>query len=205
MKEAIVREKYEWSDIWWDCADDGALPRVLLIGDSTAVSYTNVVIKRLECTAHVDRLSNSKGINDPALIREVIYMLGEYRYAAIHFNNGLHGWHIPDDEYGQSLRQLVEVLRRYAWGARLIWASSTPVTVPGNPSELDPDLNLQACRRNTLASEIMQEYGIPVNDLNQAVLGRPELSRGDGFHYNEDGQAVLGNKVADVLLEWIRK
>src|ERR1019366_2255198 len=100
---AILHEKYEWSDIWWDCADDSVMDRVLLIGDSISVGYTRPVIDLLKDRVHVDRLANSRGINDPALIHEITYVLGEFRYKAIHFNNGLHGFHITDYVYGSQL------------------------------------------------------------------------------------------------------
>jgi hypothetical protein len=205
QRDAIVREEFEWSNIWWDHADDLTQPRIQLVGDSISVDYGSTTTERLRGIAHVDRLSNSKSANDPALLKEIGYMLGEYRYSVIHFNNGLHGFHLPDDVYAQSLRRIVQLLIHYGQGARLVWAVSTPVTVPGNPSALDSEKNEIVCRRNALAQDIMREYGIPVNDLYSLVLNRPELSRKDGYHYNVDGQAVLGNKVSEVLLDMISR
>jgi len=194
-----VHEKYEWSNIWWDCADDAALDRVLLIGDSISVGYTDPVIAHLKDTAHVDRLANSRGITDPALIKEITYVLGEFRYKAIHFNNGLHGFHISDELYGSQLAHLVHVLARYGQGAKIVWASSTPVTVPGEPSKLDPEKNAIVLRRNEVASAVMQDSKISIDDLYSVVVGRPELSLGDGYHYTPEGYAVLGNEVFEAL------
>jgi len=199
QQNAILREKYEWSNIWWDHADDISLKRVLLIGDSISVGYTQTVINQLQGAAHVDRLANSRGVNDPALVKEITYMLGEYRYAAIHFNNGLHGFHIPDDVYACCIRQLVQILMQYGQGAGLVWASSTPVTVPGDPSTLDEEKNTIVLRRNALAADIMQDYDIPTNDLYSVVAGRPQLSTGDGYHYNAEGYALLGESVVRAL------
>jgi lysophospholipase L1-like esterase len=198
-QDAIIRETSEWTNIWWDHADDPTIPRVLLIGDSISVGYTKTVIERLQGIAHVDRLANSKGINDPAHFKELGYMLSEYRYKAIHFNNGLHGWHIPDDVYAFGLRHMVQTLQHYGQGARLVWASSTPIAASGDPAALDPDKNPQVIRRNDLASDIMQSYGIPINDLYTLMLDRPELRSRDSYHFNADGQAVQGEAVASIL------
>lgn len=199
QQNAIMREKYEWSNIWWDCADDMSLKRILLIGDSISAGYTQTVIDRLQGVMHVDRLANSRGINDPALLKELTYMLGEYQYSAIHFNNGLHGFHIPDEVFASSLRYMVQVLTQYGQGARLVWATATPVTVPGDPSTLDEEKNAIVLRRNALAADIMQDYKISINDLHSVAAGRPELSLGDGFHYKEDGYALLGEAVVKAL------
>ena len=155
MPNAILRETYEWASIWLDHADDLSTARVLLIGDSISCGYTNPVTKRLEGVARVDRLGTSRSVTDPALFKEIIYVLGECRYRAIHFNNGLHGVHISDEDYGASLRQCVRLLRQYGQGARLVWASSTPVTVEGYPAALEAEKNAQVLRRNEVAAGLM--------------------------------------------------
>jgi hypothetical protein len=200
LQDAILHEEFEWANIWWDHPDDHRLPRVLLVGDSISVGYCPAVTERLAGKARVDRLSNSRGINDPALLRETIYVLGESPYAAIQFNNGLHGWHIPDEVYATCLRQYLQLLGHYQPHARLIWASSTPVTVADNPALLSEDQTAQIRRRNTLADAIMRDHAIPVNDLFQLVLGRSELRAPDGYHYNAQGQALQAEAVAAALL-----
>jgi len=199
QRDAIIREKYEWSNIWWDCADDATRDRILLVGDSISVGYTREVIDRMAGIAHVDRLANSRGINDPALLKEITYVLGESRYAAVHFNNGLHGVHIPDEVYAASLRHTVQVLHQYAPGSVLVWASSTPVTLPGNPSALDAEKNALVLRRNAHAAQIMQGYDIPLDDLYAVVVNRPDLSSGDGYHYTPEGYVALGKAVAESI------
>jgi len=88
---------------------------------------------------------------------------------------------------------------QYGQGAGLVWASSTPVTVPGDPSTLDEEKNTIVLRRNALAADIMQDYDIPTNDLYSVVAGRPQLSTGDGYHYNAEGYALLGESVVRAL------
>jgi hypothetical protein len=197
--DAICREEMEWANLWWSHADDLATPRVLLIGDSIVVGYSQTVMTRLQGVAHIDRLANSRGINDPALAKELCYMLSEYRYSAIHFNNGLHGAHISDDVYARGLHAMVQLLMLYGQGARLVWGHSTPVTRSGEPTELDADTNGQVLRRNAVAVDIMGVYEIPVTDLYGLVVGHPALRSLDGYHYNEQGQTLLGEAVAAAI------
>ncbi len=199
MTANVARETSEWSNIWWDCANDPTLPRVLLIGDSISCGYSPVVTKLLQGKVHVDRLGTSNSLGDPLLFKQTQMMLEAYSYAAVHFNNGLHGFHLPGEAYSAALRDWVKLIRAHGRGAKLIWAASTPITKSRDVKTLS-DSNGIVTTRNTLAAAIMQEEGIPVNDLYGLVVGKPELRSPDGYHYNADGYALLGKAVADSVL-----
>lgn len=203
MDPALVREKYEWSNNWWDCADDDSLPRVLLIGDSISVGYGGVVIEQLAGVAHVDRLSNSRNALDPILLRETEAALADRAYAAIHFNNGLHGWHLACEDYERGLRAYVDLLAERGPGAQLIWAASTPITVVDDPATLDEVKNVVVLRRNEVAAEIMAARGLPTNDLYALVVGHAEYKSGDGYHFTEAGKQVQGHAVAAALRPYL--
>jgi hypothetical protein len=195
----LVREQYEWSNIWWDCANDPKLPRVLLIGDSISCGYSAVVTKLLEGKYHVDRLGTSRSINDPVLIKETKMMLEDSKYVAIHFNNGLHGFHLDGPTYAAALDDYIALLKKLGGGAKLIWGSSTPITKGGDVNTLS-DGNAKVLERNAAALPIMERNGIPVDDLYQLVVGKSDLRAGDGYHYNGPGYDVLGKAVADAVL-----
>jgi len=197
MPDPVVKEQYEWFNIWWDCANDPALPRVLLIGDSISCGYSPVVTKELQGKYHVDRLGTSRSINDPVLLQATEMMLKEYPYVAVHFNNGLHGFHLEGPAYAAALKEYVELIRRLAPNAKLIWGSSTPITKNGEPQTLDPK-NEVVITRNALAA-IMEEQGISVADLYAVVIGKPDLRSTDGYHYNGAGYDALGKAVAEAL------
>ena len=197
-----VRERSEWSQIWWDVANDTSMPRVLLIGDSITVGYSAGVIKQLEGLAHVDRLGNSRNILDPIHLKETRTMLEDGTYAAIHFNNGLHGFHLSVEQYARGLREYIALLRELAPGVPLIWASSTPITVKDHLEQLAAN-NEVVVVRNAAAAEIMKELDISTNDLYALVVGKPEL-RSDTHHYNEAGRAVQAEAVADALRPYLQ-
>jgi len=204
MENRIIRETYEWSNIWWDNANDLKTPRVLLIGDSISVGYCPIVTKCLNGKFRVDRLSNSRAIHAPAHLKETIYMLNEFSYAAIHFNNGLHGFHLTEKEYAAGLRYYVELLWHESHGTPLMWASSTPITKNGKPDTLDKKRNGIVLRRNAAAAKIMKEFKIPVNDLYTKVVGKPDLRSPDGYHYEEKGRELQGQIVANALLKVLK-
>lgn len=79
MENLIVREQFEWTNIWCNNANDLTLPRVLLIGDSIACGYSPIVIKQLHEKANVDRLGTSRSINDQVLIKETTLMVEHYQ------------------------------------------------------------------------------------------------------------------------------
>jgi lysophospholipase L1-like esterase len=199
MPETVVKEQYEWFNIWWDCANDPALPRVLLIGDSISCGYSPVVTKELQGKYHIDRLGTSRSINDPVLLQATEMMLEEYSYVAVHFNNGLHGFHLEGPAYAAALKEYVALIKRLAPTAKLIWGSSTPITRNGESQALDPK-NEVVTARNTLAAGIMQEQGIPTDDLYSVVIGKPDLRSDDGYHYNGSGYEVLGKAVTEAVL-----
>ena len=97
-----ARESVEWCDIWISHADETNLPRVLLIGDSITRAYYPEVEKRLAGEAYVGRLSSSAFISDPALLKQIEMVLGQYNFDVIHFNNGMHGWQHSEKEYAQA-------------------------------------------------------------------------------------------------------
>lgn len=193
------REETEWCKVYWYNTDNSVLPRVLLIGDSIVTSYNNEVAKLLADKATVAYLATSKCVGDPAIYRELDLVMNSYRFTLIHFNNGLHGFTTSEQDYARGLIDFIDAIKTMSPESKLIWASSTPVTVAGKPELLNAERNPRVCERNRLAAEIMLKRNIPVNDLYSAVLDRPELSCGDGAHYNHDGVNVLAKLVAQVI------
>src|ERR1041384_3026563 len=112
--------------------DQPGLPRVLLIGDSISIGYTVVVRKELAGKANVHRIPEN-GADTANGLKKIDEWLGESHWDVIHFNWGLHdlkvtpdgGRQVPIELYEKSLAALVARLKKT--GARLVWASTTPV------------------------------------------------------------------------------
>ncbi len=186
--------------------EDPSLPRVLLIGDSIANGYGARVAEQLEGKANVDLWLTPEWLG-PELDRQAAEIAGRYPYDIIHFNeSGLHAWapgRVPDGQYGPRMRAYIGVLRKAAPHARLIWASTTPITVLGHPTELN-ELDKLISKRNALCKKIMSEEAIPVDDLYKVIIHRLNLASGDRFHWNHEGSEVLANAVVQSILPFLQ-
>ena len=178
---------------------DPALPRVLLIGDSICNGYRGIVAAALKGKAAVDVWLTPAAENDPGLHGDLEKVLKQGPYDVVHFNIGLHGWpkgRIKDGEYEPLMRRFVEILRQHAPAAKLIWASSTPITVKGKPAELDAENNPTIVARNASAAMIMKESGVAVNDLYSLVVEkRASLAAGDRFHWKAPAYQLMGGQI----------
>ena len=201
-----ILEKYEWCDLWWDETDCMDLPRVVLIGDSIARGYRKAVSALLRGEALVDQLATSRAVDNPALLHELAYMLGEHspRHDVVHLNNGLHGHHLSVAEYRIGLQQLIDFVVGHPQRPLLILVTSTPVSVLGCVEELDKQKNGSVVERNQAVRTLAQEYGLPVHDLYTAMLSHPEYRSSDGYHYTAEGQRVQAESVARSIRSMLR-
>ncbi len=182
--------------------DVPGLPRVLLIGDSISIGYTEPVRVELTNKANVHRIPEN-GAATIVGVKNLDKWLGTLKWDVIHFNFGLHdlrlddGKHqVPLPDYETNLRTIVQRLQKS--GARLIWATTTPV----------PDADVKPPRRsadviayNAAAARIMTESGIPIDDLYELIKPRlGELQLPANVHYTLPGYNVLGHQVAESVL-----
>ena len=104
---------------------------------------------------------------------------------------GTHLRYTPE-EYRTNLTKLVEILE--GTGARLIWASTTPVT-----SRIGQRFN-DIITNNVNAAAIMQAHHIAINDLYTFVLPHVKTwQNADGCHYLTVGSTELGKHVAAAI------
>jgi hypothetical protein len=192
----IRREAIEWCDVWMPNMNEHALPRVLLIGDSITRAYYPTVEGKLQGKAYVARIATSKAIGDPALLAELTVFWGEAHFDVVHFNVGMHGWEYSEDEYRHHLPALVATIRKHARGARLIWASTTPVRVDRTPGPSKERIEA----RNAIAREYMSKAGIPIDDLYGLMEPHADL-HSDDIHFNKEGSTMMGGSVADATAE----
>jgi acyl-CoA thioesterase-1 len=179
-----------------------AVPRVLIIGDSISIGYTPHVQKLMEGKADVRRIEGNGGPSSNGMFL-IDAWLGKEKWDVIHFNFGLHdlkrlddGKHqVPLEAYERYLRLIVQRMKKT--GARLIWASTTPVP-EGNVSP--PRVPADVPMYNAAAARVMKDHGVPINDLYSFALSRlNELQRPVNVHFTDAGSAVLAAEVARAL------
>jgi hypothetical protein len=199
-----AHESIEWCDIWISHANETNLPRVLLIGDSIVRDYYPEVEKRLADKSFVARLSTSRFVADPVLLKEIESVLDGAKFDVIQFNNGMHGWQHSEAEYQKALPQLVKTIRAHAPKAKLIWATTTPLR-DGKGITYDTRVEYSDDRisaRNSIAAEIMARQKIPTDDLNAAMRGHPEF-HSDNVHFNGQGIQIQAAQVSAAVEKYL--
>ena len=192
------------------------MPNVYLIGDSISLGYTPVVTELLAGRARVTRNPGNAQYSS-YLLRNLPGWLGTERFDLIHFNCGIWDLHhleptadplepsvdkfnragvrrTTPEQYAANLEAILKILK--PTGAKLIWASITPLIDHGDLCVRPAEVPLY----NSVASRIMAAHGIPTNDLYSHAL--PDIERRldpDGCHFTADGYRFLGRQVAAVI------
>ena len=90
-----------------------------------------------------------------------------------------------------------------ATGAKVIWASTTPVP----PDTKDgPKAAEQIVEKNRIAAEVMEKNGVAIDDLFTFIT--PHLAKVQNpkdVHFNNDGYDLLGKQVAAVIEQALSK
>jgi acyl-CoA thioesterase-1 len=93
-------------------------------------------------------------------------------------------------DYEKNLRELVRQLK--ATGAKLVWASTTPV-----PEGADGRVPGDEDQYNAVAARVMRENGVAIDDLNAAAHEKlAEIQWKKNVHYSPEGYRFLAEKVA---------
>lgn len=185
-------------------ADVPGLPRVLIIGDSISMGYTLPVRKLFAGRANVHRIPENGGDtnNGVAKIDKWLTANGSSQWDVILFNWGLHdikvtkdGNQVSTEQYRKNLETLIPKLR--ATGAKLIWASTTPVPEDKvNP----PRKNDDVIKYNQVALKVMADEKIHVIDLYESVLAhQKEWQRPVNVHFNDKGSNALAERVHECI------
>ena len=193
--------------------------RVLLLGDSISIGYTDAVRELLGEEAVVVRPMNENGgpencagTNKGVENIDRWLALDGGEWDVIHFNFGLHDLkrvtpdsgknsndpahpHQADPErYRQQLGSITDRLE--ATGARLIFATTTPVPEGVKPYRAPAD----PITYNAIAREVMLDRGVTINDLFAFASSRlGEIQKPRDVHFSREGSRALAGEVARVI------
>ena len=195
---------------------------MLILGDSISIGYTLDVREMLKRKANVFRPLTDDGKNAENCsgtthgLKSIDRWLSDCQWDVIHFNFGLHDLkHVAKagadaatskasdprqadvEQYRKNLEAIVTRLK--ATGARLVFATTTPVA-PGTTNPLrEPDA---PPRYNAAVLEVMKTHGVRVNDLFafcEPQLEKLQLPR--NVHFTAAGSKALAEQVAKVIEE----
>ena len=191
--------------------DDPKLPRVMIIGDSISVGYTDEVRRLLAGKANVHRVAGNAGPSSSGVQKLKEWLApASGSWDVIHFNFGLHdlklgtggkdnkpyatadGHQVSLEDYEKNLTQLVTAFK--ASGATVVWCSTTPVPV----GKVDPPRQPEdVLKYNEVARLVMAKHGVAIDDLYAAALPRlSEIQLPHNVHYTKAGSLELAKQVA---------
>lgn len=206
----------------WLFASKQELPNVLLIGDSISMGYTPFGQELLKGKANVYRplLKDGKPENCGGStfgVSRIDQWIDGKKWAVIHFNFGLHDLkHVNPvtgaasikaedpvqadiEKYKENLKIITDKLK--ATGAKLIWATTTPVPPKTKSPLREPEMVL---KYNKAALGIMKRKNVSVDDLYASVLPRiADLQLPNNVHFNEKGYKFLGEEVANSIAKML--
>jgi hypothetical protein len=178
---------------------DPALPHVLLIGDSILGGYHSQAAELLRGKVNLDVWITPKHIGVKDLSTDLKGILAAQTYDVILFNDiGLHAWEhgrIPEGQYEPLMRAHLANLRKFAPKAKLIWASTTPMTTKTKPIALDPEFDPLMVERNQIVAKIMQENQVPIADYYGILVTTLDLAAGDRFHWTKPAYELLAQEA----------
>ncbi|MBN2448233.1 MAG: SGNH/GDSL hydrolase family protein [Phycisphaerae bacterium] len=187
------QDKLDGKERAWDYVeDDPKLPRVLLIGDSISRGYTLPVRKELAGKVNLHRAPANCGDTKYGLQKLDVW-LGDGKWDLIHFNFGIHdvSHKMTPEQYGANLEKLVERLQKT--GAKLVWASSTPLNV-------DEKKRQAIIEFNAIAAKVMKARDIPIDDLYTAILPHvEEYQTADRTHFDWKGYEYLSKVISEQI------
>ena len=200
--------------------DDPKLPRVMIIGDSISVGYTDEVRRLLADKANVHRVAGNAGPSSSGVQKMKEWLApANGTWDVIHFNFGLHdlkhgtggkdnhpyttsdGHQVSLDDYQKNLSQIVAKFK--TTGAALVWCSTTPVPAGKVDPPRHPD---DVLRYNEAARQVMIKNGVAIDDLFATALPRlADIQMPHNVHYTKEGYAELAKQVAASIGEVIKK
>ena len=194
--------------------------RVLLIGDSIRMrlrdttGYGLHTYKYLLDHVNLTHIPHNTGGTTPVLEHLDDWL--SCRPDIVHINAGLHDLATPapgtqphrpyntPETYASNLRRIVELLRN-AGVPQVIWALSTPVhdqwhTTSRRLRRANKDVILY----NQIATQVMAELDVPINDLCQPIIemGLERCLMRDGVHLGHLGSTLLGKIVANRISQY---
>ena len=192
-------EHIVWTNTWFEDQGETDLRRALLVGDSITNAARPFVKECVGETLRVDAVTTSRALDDPGYLTELDYVLGLNAYDVIHFNNGLHGFHLSAEDYETLYDGVVAHVLEKCPGTKLVLALTTPVSLGEHRELLDAAVNGAVLARNAAVLRIAGKYGLETDDLYSLVVGIPEIRTADSYHYLEPGSRRIAGQIASYL------
>lgn len=188
-------ETYEWDSVWYEYAFDKEAKRVLYIGDSISVGTRHAATKLSNENLLFDGYGTSKALDNPYFKDSVkLFAAQQPRRDAVLFNNGLHGFHLSDEnEYGEYYESMVEFLMEEFKNCLIMIVLSTALK--------DEEANKRVILRNEAAKHVAKKHMLPIIDLYAVSSAHISEIDGDGVHFSETEYVPFAEEVVKRVYE----
>ncbi len=195
-------ESEEWDNINWYYTDrEPEHGRMLLIGDSISGGYRKLLREALKEELYLNAIATSKGLDNPYFFKTLDLLVEQQgNYKVVVFNNGLHGWHLSNEEYEEHYYKFANYFKKKFPEARLIFALTTPVREMNNLSVMDVR-NEIVIKRNEIARKVAAYAGAEVVDYYSIIIDHPEYYSNDGVHLSGEASALLAQACMEKVNE----
>lgn len=184
-------ETYEWDNMWIEHVNDNCRKRAAYIGDSISCGTRRIATARTNEKILFDGFGTSKALDNP-FFKDSLHTFFKQlpNIDTVLFNNGLHGWHLNDDnEYPALYEDMIRFLLNEIHEAKLFILLTTAVV------KNDDDNRVQL--RNVKAREIAKKYSISIIDLYDVTHKNLSEISSDGVHPTN----ALYEKIADEIIK----
>ena len=191
--------------------------KVFLIGDSIREGYCSFVKEylkeQIEAVYPNDNCRNTHYVltslrtwatmfEDASKVSVVTFNCGHWDIA--HWNGEKESLTTIED-YSRNLRRIIEQLRIFFPLAELVFFTTTPLSTSYKGCMVNPRSNQEIKKYNAIACKIMNKQNVRVYDLFKVVKSYGESCFKDYCHLTEEYNAKLGNYVANLIREIIKK
>jgi hypothetical protein len=187
-------ENFEWDNVWWEQTANASAKRIAYIGDSISCGTRHLITKLSESEILCDGFATSKALDNPYFKPSLeLFFEQQTKCDAILFNNGLHGFHLSEEQYAFHYRDMLRFLSCNFPDIPLAVALSTysenencaPYVIP----------------RNECARNLAKEMDIPIIDLYSVSEENKALLAEDKAHFTTKGYTLLGETLAKRVIE----
>ena len=190
-------EKYEWDKMWIEDTTDKTAKRILYIGASTSAGIFPHATEASGRSVLFNSFASSKALDNPYYYPAVKMFIEQCpRRDAIILQNGLHGWHLTEEEYGELYFELMSALKRDYPDVPVFVALTTAIS----ESAFNSHRVLPRNEQTRLAAE---RACVEVIDLYSVALENADLLSKDGVHFTPEGYKKLGIALYTFLHERI--
>ena len=184
-------ETYEWNNTWIEKTDDKDAKRVLYIGDSISCGTRFELNSISKGKILFDGFGSSKALDNPYFFQELsLWAMQEGNRDLIIFNNGLHGWHIKEQEYSKLYDEFLNKLINEFPNTLIMPVLTTFVTNPDYHND-------RVIERNTIVNELAMAKNLSVIDLYAVSVKNKSLQSEDGVHFTISGYIALAHELLE--------